>query len=196
MLNVGLFAEDFGHEAFLKTLLERVADQYGASIVVRPFSVRGGHGKAVGELKQYLRGTQSGEVDTPDILVVAIDANCRGYTQARREIVEVTDKFQFSARTVCAIPDPHIERWMLLDSAAFKEVLGKGCQAPDYKCDRDRYKQLLLAAIREAGISPLVGGMEFAEDIVKAMDLHRVRQLDVSFDKLLDDLDDQFKPRQ
>ena len=35
---------------------------------------------------------------------------------------------------VKAIPEPHIERWLLLDGAASRAAVGKGCQAPDLKC--------------------------------------------------------------
>jgi hypothetical protein len=55
------------------------------------------------------------------------------------------------------VPDPHIERWLLLDSQAFKEVLHRGCSAPDQKCDRDRYKLLLDEAVRAAEVEPLLG---------------------------------------
>jgi hypothetical protein len=73
-----------------------------------------------------------------------------------------------------AVPDPHIERWLLLDSAAFKAVLGRGCEAPDFKCDRDRYKKLLAQAVSKAGITPLIGGLEHARDIVDSMDFTRM----------------------
>ena len=94
---------------------------------------------------------------------------------------------------IYAIPDPHIERWLLLDSGAFKTVLGKGCPAPDQKCERDRYKYLLLEAIRGAGITPLLGGIEHAEDLVKAMDLQYLEQADDSLGRLLKALHDKFK---
>ena len=52
MRKVNLFVEDFGHEAFLKALVEKVAHQYQVEVEVRPYSVRGGHGKALTELRQ------------------------------------------------------------------------------------------------------------------------------------------------
>lgn len=70
-----------------------------------------------------------------------------------------------------AIPDPHIERWMLVDEAAFRTVFGRGCTLPGLKCAKDEYKRLLLKEIRDSGIEPILGGEEFAEDIVKAMNL-------------------------
>ena len=42
---------------------------------------------------------------------------------------------------ILAPPDPHVERWLLLDGAAYKAVFGKGCDTPDLKCDRNHYKQ-------------------------------------------------------
>ncbi len=81
---------------------------------------------------------------------------------------------ELSFQVVLAVPDPHIERWLLLDSAAFKAVLGKGCEAPDFKCDRDRYKKLLAQAVSMAGLTPLIGGLEHARDIVGSMDFSRM----------------------
>ena len=83
------------------------------------------------------------------MIIVATDGNCKGFLERKRQIEEVVKSF--SGLVICAIPDPHIERWLLLDSAAFKKVLGKGCAAPTYKCQRDLYKQLLGDAIVDAG---------------------------------------------
>jgi hypothetical protein len=103
-----------------------------------------------------------------------------------KEIREVTDAT--AARVICAVPDPHIERWLLVDSAAFKSVLGRGCAAPDQKCEKARYKRLLIEAIRQAGIIPNLGGIEFAADIVAAMNLARASRLDPSLKPFLDEM--------
>ena len=86
----------------------------------------------------------------------------------------------------------HIERWLLLDSSAFKRVLGKGCAAPDSKCGRDRYKQLLINAVRSAGLSPLLGGLEHAKNLINAMDLQRMANQDHSFGQLYQALQSRF----
>jgi len=83
----------------------------------------------------------------------SIDANCQGYHQRQQEIVSVTGDYSFL--TACAVPDSHIRHWLLLDGAAFKKAPGKSCDAPDQKCDRDRYKRLSLEAIRDAGVTPI-----------------------------------------
>jgi len=92
---------------------------------------------AIKELKKYVRDLQRGRESLPDLLIVATDGNCKGFLERKRQIEEVTK--EFTRLVICAIPDPHIERWLLLDSAAFKKVLGKGCTAPIQKCERDLY---------------------------------------------------------
>lgn len=191
MLRIGLFVEDYGHEAFITALIERYAKEYKLPVEVIARSVRGGFAKVVGELKDYIRDLKRQREDLLDLLVVATDSNCHGYAGRKHQIDEVLQEFNWQA--VCAIPDPHIERWMLLDSVAFKEVLGKGCAAPDQKCDKDRYKDQLLQAMRAVGISPPLGGMEYAADIVDAMDLKRMEQVDTSLGRLLGELRHKFK---
>ncbi len=66
-------------------------------------------------------------------------------------------------------------------------MLGKGCAAPDNKCARDRYKQLLSQAVVDAGAEPTAGGLEFARDLVDAMDLPRLERRDASVGHFLQD---------
>jgi endonuclease YncB( thermonuclease family) len=80
----------------------------------------------------------------------------------------------------------------MLDGAAFKRVLGTGCQAPNQKCERDRYKRLLAEAVRGAGVVPVLGGIEYAEDLVAEMDI-AVARGDRSFDQFLSALHDVFR---
>lgn len=191
MLEMVLFAEDTGHELFVRALVLRIARERGVHVSVKPRSVRGGRGKVVAELRQYLRDLKRGEQARPDVLVVATDANCVGYLRRRQEIDGVVSDFADIVSEDCvvhAIPDPHVERWPLLDSAAFKAVLGKGCEAPDYKCERDRYKLQLREAVDKAGVEPILGGIEYMEDIVNHMDLRRAKEMDDSLGKLIDDI--------
>ena len=111
------------------------------------------------------------------VVVGVTDANCQGFHERVRRI----DPQNPPAPVVLAVPDPHVERWLLLDGAAFKAVFGQGCDAPDRKCSRNRYKELLIAAIREAGCTTCLGGIEYAEDIVGHMDLDRATQSDTRF---------------
>lgn len=196
MRELVLFAEDAGHETFVRALLCKLATDCDVEIRLRPRSVRGGYGKVITELRQYMRDLQNGEEQIPDLLVVATDANCNGYLKRRQEVDKVTDAYSGiipADHIAHAIPDPHIERWSLIDSAAFKQVLGRGCDAPDYKCERDRYKQLLAEAVRRAGVAPILGGIEHMEDIVDAMNLQKAHDADASLAKLLDELLPRFR---
>ncbi|MFZ3116161.1 MAG: DUF4276 family protein [Syntrophales bacterium] len=186
MHKVILFAEDYGHETFIRTLLERLAQEHNADIAIVSRSVRGGHGKVISEFQAFLKYLNRGKEEMPDLLVVATDANCKGYGDRKREIDEVSD--QFKDLVVCAIPDPHIERWLLLDSSAFKSIFGRGCKAPDQKCERDRYKRLLAEAVQAAGIVPPLGGIEYTEDIVNEMDLKKMEQANASLGRFLKEL--------
>ncbi len=121
--------------------------------------------------------------DLPDLLIVAIDGNCKGF-QGRKQELETIMK-GFVGQAIYAIPDPHIERWLLLDSAAFKKVLGKGCSAPTQKCERDLYKRLLREAVQKTGVNPPLGGIEYTEELVNAMDLERLEKTGDSLSKLL-----------
>jgi hypothetical protein len=186
MREVALFVEDFAHKEFLSALLRRLAAEQGIAIRLDWRNARRGHGAVVRELKQFLRDLQLGRDELPDLVIVATDANCKGLVERLRQITDETGKV--AVRTVCAVPDPHIERWLLLDSGAFKSVFGRGCDAPDQKCERARYKKMLIDAIRASGVTPSFAGIEFAEDIVLAMDLARACGADASLARLVEEL--------
>lgn len=191
MRSILLFVEDYGHEELITALIERLAREEGIPVKIIRRSVRGGHGKVITEFRTFLRYLEREKEGLPDLLIVATDANCNSYAERKKEIDEINS--QYKDFTLCAIPEPHIERWLLLDSAAFKSATGKGCNAPDKKCSRDRYKKLLLEAMRDAGIVPPLGGMEYAKDIVNAMNLQMMELANASFGKFLKDLRHSFK---
>jgi len=191
MRNVALFVEDFAHETFLRAMVQRLGKEHHLEVAFRPYSVRGGFGKVVKELRLFLSDLECGRRELPDLLIVGRDANCQGHQKRRRELEAVAANC--GCHVVYAIPDPHIERWLLLDSAAFKAVLGRGCDVPQQKCERRRFKRLLLEAVRTAGVTPLLGGIEFTEKLVKAMDLRRLESADESLCRMLKDLRTIFK---
>ena len=191
MRNINLFVEDVAHEDFLAALIQRLADTYNIEINIKPSSVRGGHGKVITELKQYLRDLQHYKEGLPDLIIVGTDSNCKELSERETEINQVTSNL--GDLIISMIPEPHIERWLLLDPAAFKVVFGKGCPAPDQRCEKDRYKKLLIEAVLEAGLIPILGGIEHTADIVNAMDFQRVAQSDRSFRRFFRALQHQFR---
>lgn len=186
MPEIALFVEDAAHQRFLDALITRMARERGIVISLRWGNARHGHGAVIKELKQYLRDLQRNRNRVPDLVIAATDANCKGSAR-RKEVVEVLEKAGLP--TIAAIPDPHIERWLLLDSQAFKAVFAQGCGTPDRKCERSRYKKQLIDAILKAGIVPSFGGgIEFTDDLIQHMDLERMAQIDDSFGRLFADL--------
>ena len=189
MREIALFVEDDAHQQVIGGLVRRIAAQCDVSVRLDWRSAVGGYGRVIAELGEYLRDLRRQGSPWPDLIIVATDANCKGLNERAREIGYPDTPTPM----VLAIPDPHIERWLLLDGAAFKTVFGTGCDAPDQKCDRARYKQRLIEAIHAAGTTPLLGGIEYAEDIVMAMDIDRASRLDRSFKRFVEDLRDAFQ---
>ncbi len=191
MRSINLFVEDVAHEDFLVALIQRFADAYNIEITIKLSNVRGGHGKVITELKQYLRDLQHYKDGLPDLIIIGTDSNCKGLSERETEINQVTSGL--ADLVISMVPEPHIERWLLLDSEAFKTVFGKGCPVPDQKCERGRYKGLLLNAIYEATIVPPLDGLERVEELVYAMNFQRVKQSDRSFRRFLKALQQRFE---
>ena len=187
MISIALFVEDNAHESFVRALLGRLEREYGVSFDVSPRSAMRGGDAVRSEIRQYLTDIRQDRQSLPDLIIIAKDANCQKCATVRREL----DAFVNTGLRdllVYAIPDPHIERWLLLDSRAFKQALGKGCDSPDLKCARDRYKHQLAQAVRNAGARPLLGGIEHTDEIVAHMDLEAVAKSDESFREFLHSL--------
>ncbi len=189
MRKIVLYCEDIAHETVLSSLIRRLSEETNVPTEVLVRSATGGVGRVIRELRQFIRqfSRESNPEPIPDLMIIARDANCQGVMDRERELTDVMK--DYSGGHAFAIPDPHIERWLLLDSAAFKMVFGKGCSPPDQKCDKDRYKELLRHAIRDADQVALLGGIEYAEDIVKAMDFSRIEAADSnSFGRFLKEM--------
>jgi hypothetical protein len=170
MRKISVFAEGHGHELLLNAVLTRMLQDHGMQADVKMVSVRGGFGTVQKELSEYVDELLKYRHRLPDLLIVAADANCQGVNKRIKPFQQTVEAIQ--DRIIYAIPDPHVERWLLCDPAAFKAVLGKPCQTVKMKCDRDRYKKLLIDSIRDAGTMPLLGGWEYADDIIQQMDLN------------------------
>ena len=184
MVRVVLFGEDSAHQQIISPLVNRIAAEYALTLQLEWISAVRGHGRVVQALEDYLKDLRNQGGLYPDLIIVATDANCQGLNRRIREF----QRFEVPTSLVLAIPDPHIERWLLLDGAAFRAVYGQGCSAPDQKCDRDRYKQLLTQAVYEAGRQPILGGLERAADLIQAMNIDRASRADDSLDRFVSDI--------
>jgi hypothetical protein len=185
---VDLFGEDQAHEAYVGALIRRLLRDAGRDARVRTRSALGGHGRMTTELdalQKAVRGGQSG-LDVPDILVVARDANCERFSNARRTIQAHIDRTVFRASAI-ACPDPHIERWFLADPISFRQVVGAEASAGKRKCIRNLYKRRLADAIRNGGHPVTLGGIEFAIELVEALDLYRAGRNEPSLQHFIED---------
>jgi len=97
---------------------------------------------------------------------------------------------------VCAIPDPHIERWYIADPEGLQQAIGAGVRPvpPAYKCERGRYKRAILGVFADVGIKPLLGGAEYGNDVVEAMDLYAAQQADPALKHFVDHLKEALSP--
>jgi len=195
-VRVGYFLEDIAQERFLCALVTRVAEEKGIPTDMLRHEVRnasGGEGQAMNSLSQFLDRWRHDQVPVLDLLIVAIDGNCRSFTERRREIENLVRERGYHGPLVCAVPDPHIERWYLADPEGFQRALSapEAPRCPRYKrCkyERDQYKRALRKALREAGVEAPLGGAEYGDDIVRSMDLYRAGRRDRSLKHFLDDL--------
>ncbi len=188
-LAVDLFVEDRAHEEFLLPMLLRVAREESVTVESRVRSARGGHGRVLEELRLYEDAASKGvaRMMIPDLLIAGIDGNCTPSARAKKEIEKVNQP-SFVGRLVTACPDPHIERWYLADPESFKAVVGRQPRIGPRKCKRDYYKGVLANAVRQAGHPSTLGGLEFAREIVEAMDLYRAGKNDRSLKAFVDSL--------
>lgn len=181
---IHLFGEDIAHERFISALLERIASEENVEIHISTGSAQGGHGRALAELRTHQRAVAVGG-GIPDLLVVAVDANCQPWARAKSEISTAVNTESFPAHAL-AIPDPHIERWYISDPLALKSSLGAHVTLERRKCERDEYKRILVSCLRAAGHPVTLGGAEFAREIVEAMDLFRSGKNEPSLKHFLD----------
>lgn len=173
-VKVDLLAEDNAHEEFLLPVVRRVAAEEGVAVVVRVRSARGGHARAIEEFKLYqelmTKGVVAGAL--PDLLIVGIDGNCASFAKKRAEILTAASP-SFRDRLVTACPDPHVERWFMIDPEGFHEVVGHRPNVGKKKCLRDHYKGVLASAVRQAGHPATLGGIEFAREIADRVNWYR-----------------------
>lgn len=177
---VALFLEDLAQEAFILPLCERLMVEEGyhiGQIEFVPLHARGGD--PIGSLKRFLKDARKDPSRKMDLLIVGRDANCKGFIKRRDEILRLAQRFRWTT-VIAVIPDPHIERWFMIDMNALRRASGVqlagGVQR--YKCDKERYKRLLRDAFQGSGVVPPMGGLEYGARVVEYIDLYEACKLD------------------
>ena len=188
-LVVDLFVEDLAHEVFVGALANRIAREEQVPVSVQARSARGGHPRALKEFGTYQVLVEKGALANraPDLVVVVIDGNCATARKKRAEIQKAT-RPRLLDRLVAGCPNPHVERWFLADPDSFHKVVGYRPVVGREKCEREHYKRLLTDAIRKGSQPATLGGIEFAAELVEAMNLYRAGRSDSSLRAFVGDL--------
>ena len=184
-----LFVEDRAHEDFLLPLVSRIACEAHLAVTTHVRSARGGHARVMQEFRLYqnLFDKMIPNAADSDLLIVAVDCNGASFTKKRDQIQAETNP-NLADRLVLACPDPYIERWYMADPTSFESVIKARPQLETSRPSRLNYKQLLADAVRAGGHSATLGGIEFAAELVSAMDFYRAGKSDHSLKAFLDDL--------
>jgi hypothetical protein len=181
-LKVLIFVGDVAQENLIKALFVRVARESGLDLsrleVQSPYSRGGG---SIMALKDYIN--DYGMETAADCFVLGSDGNCNGFVEKRKMLEKNLKKSNALDRTILAIPDPHIERWYLIDSSALSYAVGcpVGNYSPKQKCDKGHYKNLLREAIQSVGVEPLQGGAEYGSEVGTNIDIFKASREDSGF---------------
>lgn len=180
---IALALEDRAHETIILAVLARIFSDEGEDLhdwELAVLSNRGGD--SLKRAYDYAKSCKNPE-QAPDLLVIASDANCSTFVKKRNEIQNRIEAYP--GQSALALPDPHIEHWLLLDPDAFQRGVGipRGIVLPQYKCDKNYYKTELNRLLQSEGIVPqFPGGIEFAPEIIKHFDMPLARK-DTSFNE-------------
>lgn len=177
---VAFFLEDSAQEAIIPPLFQRLAAEEGFTsdqIEVKVLSARGGG--SLTAFRQFLKDAKRRGHLNADLLIVGVDANCKGFTVRRDLVMKAAAKSPYR-EIIAAIPDPHVERWYLLDVSALSNAAGSpiAASAPAYKCEKNHYKTILRKALVDTGIAPPLGGLEYGPVVAQHMDLYAAAKQD------------------
>jgi len=184
---IAYFLEDFGHEAIIPPLVKRLIREAGkpASLFAHlVLNARGG--RSISSYQKFLDEAKRKKHLCADLLIVGSDGNCKGFAVRRDDIKAVAANPPYST-VVTAVPDPHVERWYLLDPSALSTVAGitKMPPLPAHKCEKGYYKRLLRSAFDHTPIVPPLGGTEYGALVADQMNLYLASKADPGFGEFI-----------
>lgn len=177
---VVFFLEDHAQEALIPNIVGRLINEERKNPIdydLRVLSARGGG--SIRAYKEFIKGVKKRKTPAADVLIVGSDGNCNGFVKRRTQLNDAAKGVPYST-VITAIPDPHVERWYLLDSQALAGAAGVPVQAapPNAKCDKGHYKKLLKDAFAQHNLFPPLGGAEYGPRVAETMDLYAVGVFD------------------
>src|SRR5690348_2477165 len=132
-MRVNLIVEDSAHELFLRPMIIRLGKERNVTPFINTISAVGGRPRVLEATRIFETTNKALGEGLPDSLIVATDGNCVGFVARRNEVTGVLSQRLVEFATP-AVPDPHIERWLLADPEAFRAAVGLGVQPPQRKC--------------------------------------------------------------
>ena len=183
---IGLFMEDIAHERFITSLVQRIASEIGMNVRLDVRNASGGIPRMLGELRRFLRDHTNIESALFDILIIVQDADREGETEVKSRIHNLIERTGYPRVTILAAPDPYIEVWYLADPTSIQTLTNSPSllQVPQGHFNKDTYKNELFRSFPSAPY----GGIEYADEIVANMDLHRAGRNVNSLRHFIDDL--------
>jgi hypothetical protein len=187
-LTVAFFLEDIGQEAIIPPLFKRIATEEGISsdqLECPILNSRGGG--SLSAYSRFLKDADKSRHSNADLLIVGSDGNCNGFATRRDQILKKAEGTLFT-EVIAAVPDPHVERWYLLDIPALERSSGVriAFQHVPEKCEKDLYKTLLRRAFEGTEITPPLGGIEYGERVALEMDLYNAGKKDHGLGEFVD----------
>jgi hypothetical protein len=188
IIRTNLIVEDTAQERVVDFLLRRLSYHEGVRISISS-AIQGGQGGVITGIKGFQSALKKGGIPTgmPDLLIVLRDSNCHDFQKRKKETIELIDKTIFPFFVV-GCPDPHVEKWLLIDQHALNVVFGTSANIPLRKCERDFYKNELKKIIRTAGWPITQDGIEYSQDIIEGLDFIVAERNDSSFGNFISDL--------
>jgi len=185
---IAYFLEDIGQEAIIPPLVKRLIRETGKPAdAFEHLILNARGGRSISSYQDFLADARRSNHLPADLLIVGSDGNCKGFAARRAEIVAVAANPPYPI-VVTAVPDPHVERWFLLDPSALSRAVGisKIPPLPAHKCDKDYYKHLLRSAFDKSSIIPLLGGTEYGPLVANEMNLYAACKTDHGFAEFVD----------
>jgi hypothetical protein len=183
-----LFLEDNAQEVFIPALVERMIMDEGK--VVNDYEFRILSSRGGGSIRAYMdfiKQAKKRRLLDADVLIVGSDGNCNGFLKRKQQLLNASKNIPYP-EVITAVPDPHIERWYLLDGIALANAAGVPIQAlsPKVKCDKNHFKSLLKKAFTDQNLFPPLGGAEYGALIAYSLDIYTAGTMDHSLRDFVD----------
>lgn len=192
-MKVIYFLEDKAHEGFIKSVVEKIALLENPTNIVESRILSGRKGsKILKDFHAFMRDIEKTNNTSFDFIVITVDGNCKGSIEKIRELQRrIRQTNPYKDKVVYAVPDPHIEKWYIMDQHAFKHALNLNNPPalPAYKCARGYYKDVINRSIADAGFFSYLGAAEYAEDIINNInDIYGLGRMYTDFGAFVDSL--------